>query len=262
MAQCSNGKPCGSTCIEKSKKCRVALGDILSSSLSATKAALEGTIGEPYDPKKYADWDVHARGFYGEVSFSPDRKRAVKVLITREDGKGFGEYEVELGVKLGELGVAPKVHSFSNRHIEMDLVKGKPLWNNYQKQEGDEPMNAEQALNASKALRSVHRLGFFHGDIHNFQFMVDGNNVKIVDFGLSRPVREDPRKAIQDLNKASSLLAWDNPALDGDPYVRLVRKYREMYRNSPSNKRDEKKEYQSEVGRQYIEELMSMEFTS
>lgn len=261
MAQCSNGKPCGSTCIEKSKKCRMALGDMMSSSLSATKSLVQEAVGEPFDPKKYADWEVHAKGLYGEVSYSPDGTKAVKVVIKREDGKGFGEYEVELGSKLGELGVAPKVYSFSDRHIEMERIKGKPLWETYQKQEGDEPMNVEQALSASKALRSIHRLGFFHGDIHNFQFMVNGNDVKIVDFGLSRPVEEDPRKVIQDLNKAASLLAWDNPALDRDPYVRLVRKYRDMYRNSPSNKREEK-EYESQVGRQYLEELMTMEFTS
>lgn len=207
---------------------------------------------------KYENWKEEARGFYGIVSYSPDGKRAVKLLIDRKDGKGgFGPHEVEVGKKMAALGHSPRIHSHSEKHLEMDRVPGKPLWEGYQRQEGEEPMNSRQAAKAAAALRDLHRLGYYHGDMHNKQLIVNGDNVKLIDFGLSAPASSDPRKAIIDLNKISGLVNWSNPDLDGDPYVRLVRKYREIYRNPPSRKRKEVEEHQREAGRRYLEELGS-----
>lgn len=251
--RCLKGKPCANTCISLNKKCRVELSRGLKGLVQAISR--EGA----FDPKRYSNWPVQAEGFYGIVSFSPDGNRVVKLLKDRGDGKGgFGPHEVEIAKKMGDLGHSPKIHSYSDQHIEMDRAAGEPLWKGYQRAEGDEPMSASQALAAASSIRALHRLGYYHGDMHNRQFIVNGNNVKLIDFGLSSPASKDPRKVIQDLNKASSLVFWANPELDSDPYVKLVRKYREMYRNSPSKKKSEKEEWEREVGRKYLQELSSM----
>lgn len=258
-SNCSKGKSCGSTCISKGKKCIVALGDKVSNSLGKISASLQDNGDGEFRPEKYKGWKVEAEGYYGIVSFSPDGKRALKQLIDRKDGKGgFGPHEVDIGKRMAELGHSPRIFSHSDKHIEMERMPGKPLWEGYQRQEGDEPMNSTQALRAAAAIRDLHRLGYYHGDMHNKQFIVDGNNVKLIDFGLSRPASSDPRRVIQDLNKISPLIEWSNPQMDGDPYVRLVRRYRELYRNPPSKKKKEREEYERIIGEQYLAELGSL----
>jgi len=252
MKKCIKGKSCRESCINKGKKCSVTL----SASVSQSLARITDSLKSEYKPERYKGWEPKAKGFYGVVSFSPDEKRVVKELISRGDGKDkFGEYEVEVAVRMGNLGSSPKVISHSSKHIEMERAKGKPLWEGYQQQEGDMPMNSRQSLNSSKALKNLHKMGFFHGDIHNLQFIVDKDNVKLIDFGASAPFETNPRKLIQDLNKASKFIDWDNPDLDGDLYVQTVRKYRSMYRNPPSRKKQDVLDHENLTGMQYQKEL-------
>jgi tRNA A-37 threonylcarbamoyl transferase component Bud32 len=256
MRKCSKGTPCSKSCISRNKKCRVVLKPIFGKSLARiTRLSSErGT----FDPEKYKDWEEGARGAYGVVSFSPDGKRVVKTLVDRGDGKGgFGPYEVELGKMMARLGHSPQIYSSSDKHIEMERIKGSPLWKGYAKSQDESSMSAPQALAASRAIRDLHRAGFFHGDMHALQFVVDGPSVKLLDFGLSGPIRQDPRRAIQDLNKISGLINWSNPELDGDPYVQLVRRYRELYKASPK-KKAEKLQYEEEVALRYAEELRNL----
>lgn len=257
--KCVKGKSCAKSCIAKSRRCRADIPPEAAVTISSVAKRLSKSSTNGYDPRRYKDWEVAAKGYYGIVSYSPDGKRAVKQLIERNDGKGgFGPYEVEVGKKMAALGHSPLIHSHSDKHLEMDRVPGKPLWEGYQKAEGDEPMNARQAEKAAAALRDLHRLGFYHGDMHNKQFIVDGNNVKLIDFGLSGPVSQDPRKVMLDLNKISGLVNWSNPELNGVPYVELVRKYREIYRNPSTRKKREVEEHQRETGRRYLEELKNL----
>lgn len=258
--KCSKGKSCARSCIAKGRKCRAELSSDSSSNLRRVVSLLKNKQGgTTYEPARYKDWEVAAKGYYGIVSYSPDGKRAVKQLIERDDGKGgFGQYEVEVGKKMAAMGHSPQIHSHSDKHLEMDRVPGEPLWKGYQKGEGEEPMDAKQAEKAAAALRDLHRMGFYHGDMHNKQYIVNGDNVKLIDFGLSGPVSQDPRKVMLDLNKISGLINWSNPALDGNPYVELVRKYREIYRNPSSRKKKDVEEHQRETGRRYLEELQSL----
>lgn len=270
---CGKGKSCSATCISRSKTCVVALsvsagkqmGSLRDSLIQKIRAVKEQRLNEKEKTKKadpYGEWDVIAEGFYGKVAVNPEGTRAVKTLHdSRKDGKTpeFGEYEVELATKMGELGHSPRVHSSSDRHIEMDLAKGSPLWKDYQRGEDEPVMNAAQAQKAGYALRDLHRMGFAHRDAHSQQFLVDGDNVKLVDFGLSRPVSEKPIAVMQDLAKSNPLIRFDNPELANDPYFALVNKYLTPYREIGKSNSKAAKARRLELAEAYIRELQELE---
>jgi tRNA A-37 threonylcarbamoyl transferase component Bud32 len=176
-----------------------------------------------------------AEGNYGIVYQDFSTGHVIKTL---KQGKEWGPYEVELCKKMGELGHSPKIHSSSLSHIEMDFSEGKPLWSgkfnrSLEEKEKDLKMTAEQAKQALKAIQSLHKMGFYHGDLHNGQFLTDGEGGKkaiLIDFGLSDKIQNHPHKAIVDFNKVGKLIDIYRPELDNDPYVNVVRKFVEAYK--------------------------------
>lgn len=199
----------------------------------------------------YDDWEVFAQGAMGTIAKNKDGTRVVKRL---KEGRTWGPYEAELGKRMGELGFAPKVHSSGDDHIEMDMLKGKPLWKDFRMdKETESPMNKAQSERAAQSIFTLHKLGFYHGDMHSQQFVANGNNVSLVDYGLSGKAKDNPRKVIQDLNKITSLVNWDNPELDGNKYVQVVRKYRDLYKTAKK-----KPETENEIASQYLKEIESL----
>lgn len=172
-------------------------------------------------------WTLLGEGLYGQVLMSPDGTRAVKELL---DGRQFGQYEVELACKMGELGHSPRVFSAAETFIEMEVAQGKPLWSQYRRGEDEPVMNTAQATKVAAALHDLHRLGYAHGDLHPLQLICHGDDVKIVDFGLSVRLADNPVKSMHDLNKINALVRWDNEELQSIPFVRLVMKYLPQYR--------------------------------
>jgi hypothetical protein len=106
-------------------------------------------------PADYTKWNTVAQGNYGKVSISPDGTRAVKELLTGKDGKKgeFGEYEVQLAKKMGELGHSPRIYKATDKALEMDVAKGAPLWKGYARGENEPKMNAAQATKAAAAIK-------------------------------------------------------------------------------------------------------------
>ena len=215
----------------------------------------------------YEKWDSLAKGNYGEIKVNPDGTRVVKTLLTRDGKKGeFGPHEVEIATKMGKLGHSPQIHSSSEDHIEMDLAKGAPLWKGYSRGEGEPQRNTAQATKASAAIRDLHKMGFAHGDLHSLQFLVNGNDVKLVDFGLSVPTTmkassmwgvHGPTKVMQDLSKINSLVNWKNPELQKEPYVNLVNKHLDRYKAVEGNSKASK-EKKNQIGEDYLKELSTL----
>jgi len=202
----------------------------------------------------YDKWNSLAEGNYGKVSVNPEGTRVVKTLKEHQGKKGeFGPYEVELATKMGKLGHSPEIFSSSADHIEMGLAKGKPLWAGYSRGKDEPVMNATQAKQAASAIRDLHKMGFYHGDMHSQQFLADGDKVQLVDYGLSGKAKDNPRKVIQDLNKISRLVNWDNPELAKDPYFEIVNRYRSKYTEAKGKPAKE-----NEIGLAYLNELGSL----
>lgn len=199
---CEKGQSCGSSCIKKSYKC-------------------EGTIGDPKITENLKnlntfDFDtLIAEGLYGSVFLDSKNKIVKKTLKDRQlkDGSPnkFGDYELEIATKMGEVNYGPKVYKdLSNEsQIVMDLVKGKTLWKSYSKDTETEPDSfpEDQAKEIIRALTYLQKkLGFAHNDFHILQIIVDDDKPKIVDFGLSLPIKGNEKKGLNDWSKSFSFL--------------------------------------------------------
>ena len=203
-----------------------------------------------------------AEGNYGVVYKDEANNRVVKTL---KEGKEWGPYEVELGKRMAELGHSPKIHSSSSQHIEMDNIDGKPLWSNGynrtpEEKERDVKMTTIQAAKSLKAIKDLHKLGYFHGDMHNQQFMVDGEGgteSSLIDYGLSDKIGKNPVGAIIDFNKVYKLLDIDRPDFDSDPYAQLVRKTVSDYKEVKGASK-KAKEQKLQIAKNYVQQLESL----
>jgi tRNA A-37 threonylcarbamoyl transferase component Bud32 len=136
----------------------------------------------------------------------------------------------------------------------MDLAKGSTLWKGYARAKGEPQMNTAQATKAAAAIRSLHKMGFAHGDLHSLQFIANGNDIKLVDFGLSVPTSRQPGRVMQDLSKIANLVNWKNPELGSDSYVSLVNKHLDRYREVKGVSKAAKAA-KEQIGRDYLAEL-------
>lgn len=204
-----------------------------------------------------------AEGNYGIVYEDPSTNHVVKTL---KEGKEWGPHEIELGKRMGELGHSPKIHSSSPEHIEMDKVSGKPLWSGGfnrtpEEKERDVKMTPIQAAKSLKAIKDLHKMGFYHGDMHNEQFLTDGeggSSSTLIDYGLSGKIEEDPRKAIIDFNKVGKLIDIDRSDFDDDPYVQLVRDSIKQFKAAKGTSKAAK-EKQKQAGIDYFKKLSEMD---
>lgn len=203
-----------------------------------------------------------AEGNYGVVYQDPQSGHVVKTL---KEGKQWGEHEVELGKKMGELGHSPKIYSSSDSHIEMDFSKGKPLWSGGffrtdEEKERDLKMSPEQAQKSLAAIRDLHRMGFYHGDMHNEQFLTDGEGgteSTLIDYGLSGKIQDQPHKAIVDFNKVGKLIDIYRPEFDSDPYVQLVRDSVDAYKEAKGQSKAAVAK-RTQIGLEYVNRLKSL----
>jgi tRNA A-37 threonylcarbamoyl transferase component Bud32 len=257
VKKCSKGVSCLSTCISKEKRCKgvlpSAVGSALTEKIKRLSEEKEGKV-------PYSEWRVVASGYQGQIAINPEGTRVVKTLFSPEKGEKpeFGPLEVEIATKMGELGHSPKVHSSGPSHLEMDFAKGKPIWKSFRMEEDESPMNPEQARKAGAAVRDLHRLGYFHGDSHSQQFLVNRNDVKLVDYGLSGRLSSNPVKAMQDLAKISKLVGWEKTELSGDPYFSMVSRLLPEYRELQGSKSKKSVARRLEIAEEYLKDLKSL----
>ena len=207
--KCIQGRACGGTCISKSKECLVEASDS-SKQLVGTHQDLISSVQPTFNND-----NVIAQGNYGKVTLSDDGSVIKKELLTDREGNEWGTMEVELGIAMGKAGYGPKVypHLTNDTQIVMDASKGKPIWEGYRPTE-DEPTSMSEAAGrkALDALMYMHRdLGAYHGDSHVLQYLVDGDNVDVIDFGLSGKIEGDDgwSKAVTDLRKSRKFIGLD-----------------------------------------------------
>jgi len=202
-----------------------------------------------------AEWEYLTKGNYGAVEI--DRKQGL-IRKTNVPGRSFGEHEAELQKLMGDAGHSPKLHRASDSEIVMDLAPGKTIWKDYRPSEGEKGVkfNEAQANAAAKAVLFLHRKGFYHGDMHSLQWMVDGDRPMLIDFGLSGRTVSDPRKAMQDWTKGAAFMNLDAVGGRGGERIRdLVGRYREAGKSKPAKDREAKQEA---VAREYLDWVSSL----
>jgi tRNA A-37 threonylcarbamoyl transferase component Bud32 len=159
---------------------------------------------------------------------------------------------------MGELGHSPRIYRATPDALEMDVAKGSPLWKGYKRGDDEPRMNTAQATKAVSAIKALHKMGFAHGDMHSQQFLVNGNDVKLVDYGLSVPTTRQPARVMQDLAKISGLVNWKNPELAGNPYVQLANKYLDQYKEVTGTSQAAKTK-KTQLGEAYLKELEQLQ---
>ena len=118
-------------------------------------------------------------------------------------------------------------------------------------------MTEDQSRKSLRAIRDLHKMGFYHGDMHNQQFMTDGeggSESTLIDYGLSGKIEDNPTKAIIDFNKVYKLLDIDRPELDKSLYAQLVRSTVRKYQEAKGQSKAAKQR-RSEVAQEYVERL-------
>ena len=94
--------------------------------------------------------------------------------------------------------------------------------------------------------------------MHSLQFLVNGNDVKLVDYGLSVPTTRQPARVMQDLAKIGGLINWKNPELAGNPYVQLANKYLDQYKEVTGTSKAAK-DKKTRMGEAYLKELEQLQ---
>ena len=213
--------------------------DILAAHASAAidvqpaQAPIAASVDDSDGVPDYHLWVEFNEGSYGCIRVSPDGSRAVKETLPGPDGGPgqFGTYEVGLAITMGELGHSPRVYRALDTHLEMDFVTGTPMWASYKPAEDETVMNAAQTRKLAAAIKDLHLMGYAHGDMHVRQILVDGDDVKLVDYGSASLISERPVRSMHDLNKIGLLANWGNDELADDPYIQLVNKHLTRYRD-------------------------------
>ena len=196
-----------------------------------------------------ASWEYLTKGNYGSVEI--DRGQGL-IRKTNVPGRNFGPHEAELQKAMGDAGHSPKLHRASEEEIVMDLAPGKTIWKGYRPGEGEKGVkfSEAQANSAAKAVLFLHKKGFYHGDMHSLQWMVDGDKPMLLDFGLSGTAQSDPRKALQDWTKGASFMNLDTVKGPAGERIRdFVNQYKEAGKSKPIKNRDSAQEG---VSREYL----------
>jgi hypothetical protein len=87
---------------------------------------------------------------------------------------------------------------------------------------------------------------------------VNGDDIKLVDYGLSGRLSSNPVKAMQDLAKISKLVGWEKAELSGDPYFSLVSRLLPEYRKLGDSRSKKSVARRLEIAEEYLKELNSL----
>jgi serine/threonine protein kinase len=198
-----------------------------------------------YQPFKYI-----SRGVYGQVFQACDTKNkcnyAIKVQTPHPQQRNVFLKHVESEFQLAKRSgntvildgtemIAPKVYDqftctgkYLSGFMIMDLLQGPTLIDSYPYQQED----VFTALNIIKTL--IEKLNIVHTDTHGNNFVFQRKprgSLKIIDFGLVRPVKNKKEDALESMNRlwTSLCFAWSNQweYMDDMEWHQFLRVFRE-----------------------------------
>ena len=97
-----------------------------------------------------------------------------------------------------EAGLGPELRSYSDRHLEMEMVEGDTV---AQVIKTGSPAQIENLLiEAGKLIRQLHEAGVTHGDMSPWNMMQTPSGMKAIDFGSAEPNAKQYRR-IKDIER-------------------------------------------------------------
>lgn len=127
-------------------------------------------------------------GAYGTVILT-DRGTVIKLANGALSTKLEDAQNEFAGLKQFEkLGIGPKAIGIDGKTIEMELIKGKTLFD-IQKEGASPEQHQANQMKVSKALLELHKSGWIHGDAHHKNLLIDSNGkAKLIDAGYAEKV--------------------------------------------------------------------------
>ena len=152
---------------------------------------------------KFMTGDMIGKGLYGKVFdlCDKDDMKDCKYVI-KFDKNGYNCNEISIQIFLGKTGIAPKIYEVwrclntKKKTVHsiivmekcdislMDLLTSKELCDYYQNRYGRDIIN-NLFRKLIKSLREINDSDIIHNDNHLGNFMIKGDDIKIIDFGLS-----------------------------------------------------------------------------
>lgn len=116
----------------------------------------------------------------GTVIKLADGAMSAKLSAAQNEFEGLKQFE--------KLGIGPKAIGIDGKTIEMEMIKGKTLFD--LKKEGASPEEHQaNQMKVAKALLKLHKSGWVHGDAHHKNLLIDSEgNAKIIDAGYAEKV--------------------------------------------------------------------------
>jgi predicted Ser/Thr protein kinase len=218
--QCKKGKPCGKSCIAKSKTCRQKVADATAAKLDKFKSpVVQPDVVVP--PINTIDFDFAnvklgktlgegALGYVNEIVGHPD-----KIIKTHKDVHMHIYYspkpdlsrEGVIQAKAADAGFSPKVYSYDKDHLVTDKVIGQTLSSITK----TESRGALEGRALEMILDFHEKTGIAHNDLHGSNIMVgDDGKLSIIDFGLAvdgGDTKADFKSAVGRLRSANTVIS-------------------------------------------------------
>ena len=178
--KCNTGRPCGKSCIAKTKNCRQNPTGVVQQALS--QAVTAGGGGIPSLDQAKQTLAKIGEGAEGIVFLSADGKSVYKYAT---DGRDLNVSEIKAMTQAGSIGASPRVLASTSSAVQMEFLSDYSVFKSLSSGNTTKDQERQLVGGMVKALEKLHDAGLAHGDFHDRNVLVNKGtgDVKVIDFG-------------------------------------------------------------------------------